>query len=118
MAKDPLDAKFEAQYAKQKAEEAAKKDTVLKKFVAFVNKTEGRDKFGKIIQFWARAASYFTRNVSRLHAWGENVLTVALNVWQTDGTHSNTSETLDLLWRALLGAFTLLCHAYVPVSRK
>ena len=72
MAKDdPLDAKFEAQYAKQKAEEAAKKETLLKKFVAFVNKTEGRDKFGKIIQFWARAASYFTRNVSRLHAWGE-----------------------------------------------
>ena len=106
------------QYAKQKVEEAAKKDMVLKKFVAFVNKTEGRDKLGKIVQFLARTASYFTCNVSRLHAWGENVLTVALNVWQTDGTHSNTSETLDLLWRALLGAFTLLCHAYVPVSRK
>lgn len=56
--KDPLDAKFEKQ-------EAAKNESVLKKFVAFVSKTEGRDKFGKIIQFWARAASYFTRNVSR-----------------------------------------------------
>jgi hypothetical protein len=50
----------------KKQEDVVVKNGFLKKFVGFVNKTEGRDKFGKIIQFWSRAASYFTRNVSSL----------------------------------------------------
>lgn len=44
-------------------EKKATPKPLLVQFVNFINKAEGRDKFGKIIQFWVRAASYFTRNV-------------------------------------------------------
>ena len=55
---DPLDKNFEKAMKEKEA-----KTITLAKFLKFANMTEGRDKIGKIIQFWTRCLSYFLRNV-------------------------------------------------------
>jgi len=59
---DPLDTNFEKAMKEKEA-----KTITLAKFLKFANMTEGRDKIGKILQFWIRCFSYFLRNVKSPH---------------------------------------------------